>query len=123
MWTVADPWPYSYLLGMYLGDGWVGPVARSTRFVVTLDARYPEIIEEAATSAHLAARGSRVTVRRHRHDAYFIVSSYAAHWVDAFPQAGPGCKHDRPIGLADWQREVVDRHPEQFLRGLIHSDG
>ena len=25
--------------------------------------------------------------------------------------------------LAEWQREIVDGHPEQFLRGLIHSDG
>ena len=25
--------------------------------------------------------------------------------------------------LADWQREVVDEFPQQFLRGLIHSDG
>jgi hypothetical protein len=28
-----------------------------------------------------------------------------------------------PIVLADWQHAVVDRHPERFLRGLIHSDG
>ena len=35
----------------------------------------------------------------------------------------PGRKHERPIVLADWQREIVDRYPEQFLRGLIHSDG
>jgi hypothetical protein len=25
--------------------------------------------------------------------------------------------------LEDWQREIVDRYPEQFLKGLIHSDG
>ena len=123
MWMVPEPWSYSYLLGMYLGDGWVGPATRSTRLIITLDARYPEIIEEATTAAHLAARGSRVTVRRHTHDSYFIVSSYAPHWLDAFPQAGPGRKHSRPIALAGWQRDVVDAHPEQFLRGLIHSDG
>ena len=22
-----------------------------------------------------------------------------------------------------WQREIVDAHPDRFLRGLIHSDG
>ena len=22
-----------------------------------------------------------------------------------------------------WQREIVDRHPQEFLRGLLHSDG
>ena len=35
----------------------------------------------------------------------------------------PGPKHERPIELADWQREIVDEFPREFLRGLIHSDG
>jgi hypothetical protein len=38
-------------------------------------------------------------------------------------QAAPGRKHERPIVLAGWQREIVDRLPEQFLKGQIHSDG
>ena len=25
--------------------------------------------------------------------------------------------------MADWQREVVEAHPGDFLRGLFHSDG
>jgi hypothetical protein len=36
---------------------------------------------------------------------------------------GRGRKHERKIELTDWQREVVDRFPEEFLRGLLHSDG
>jgi hypothetical protein len=39
------------------------------------------------------------------------------------PQHGPGRKHNRPIVLAPWQVALVDRHAEQLLRGLIHSDG
>jgi hypothetical protein len=39
------------------------------------------------------------------------------------PQHGPGHKHERPIILAHWQRRLVERYPEQLLRGLIHSDG
>lgn len=27
------------------------------------------------------------------------------------------------IVLADWQQQIVDDHHEEFLRGLIHSDG
>jgi hypothetical protein len=90
---------------------------------VTVDSRYREIVEEVVTACHLAARGSAVKVRPHKQDACLIVYSYAPHWIDAFPQAGPGRKHERSIGLADWQRDVVDRHPRQFVRGLIHSDG
>jgi hypothetical protein len=47
----------------------------------------------------------------------------SGRWLEAFPQHGPGRKHDRKIELASWQREIVDRHPRVFLRGLLHSDG
>ncbi len=40
-----------------------------------------------------------------------------------FPQHGPGRKHDRLIWLAPWQQRAVERDPQLFLRGLIHSDG
>ena len=45
------------------------------------------------------------------------------HWPCLFPQHGPGLKHLRKIELADWQREIVAKYPEQLLRGLFHSDG
>ncbi len=45
------------------------------------------------------------------------------HWPCLFPQHGPGRKHERDLVLADWQWEIVERHPADFLRGLFHSDG
>ena len=45
------------------------------------------------------------------------------HWPCLFPQHGPGRKHLRPIVLEDWQRTILERHPDQFVRGLFHSDG
>lgn len=44
-------------------------------------------------------------------------------WPCLFPQHGPGKKHDRRIILEPWQQEIVDAHPWEFIRGLIHSDG
>jgi hypothetical protein len=41
----------------------------------------------------------------------------------AFPQHGPGRKHDRKIELTDWQLELTRAHPGALVRGLIHSDG
>jgi hypothetical protein len=41
----------------------------------------------------------------------------------AFPQHGPGRKHDRPIALAEWQRALTRANPGPLIRGLIHSDG
>jgi len=37
--------------------------------------------------------------------------------------ARPGKKHERRIALEPWQQEIVDAHPSEFIRGLIHSDG
>jgi hypothetical protein len=54
---------------------------------------------------------------------YIELRCYSKSWPCLFPQHGPGKKHDRRIELVNWQDELVARHPEQLLRGLIHSDG
>ena len=68
----VPPAAYSYLLGVYLGDGCLGPAGRSIALRVTMDAAYPGIVEEVA-DAILAVRGAgdgqplpatRRTVRR-----------------------------------------------------------
>ncbi len=51
-----------------------------------------------------------------------VIGCSSRHWNELFPQHGPGKKHD-PIALEPWQQEIVDRHPREFLRGLVHSDG
>ena len=122
-WRPPDPWSYSYLLGLYLGDGCVVQHERAARLVITLDGLYPDIIDEAVAADQLAVPQQRVSVLRVRGSRALVIQSYGQSWDRVFPQAGPGCKHLRRIVPADWQREVVDRHPKQFLRGLIHSDG
>jgi hypothetical protein len=52
-----------------------------------------------------------------------VGSVYSNQLVCLFPQHGTGRKHLRPIELSNWQQEIVERDPRQFLRGLIHSDG
>jgi LAGLIDADG-like domain len=51
------------------------------------------------------------------------VGLYSKHWPCLFPQHGPGRKHLRRIALEPWQQAIVDREPEEFICGLIHSDG
>ena len=51
------------------------------------------------------------------------VSLYSKHWPCLFPQHGPGKKHKRPIALEPWQQALVDQATEEFVLGLIHSDG
>ena len=118
-----DRWSYSYLLGIYLGDGWVGPVRRTAQLVIRMGTDHPEIIEQCVAAARLAAPDARVAVHPVRGQRCVGIQSYHPRWLELFPQHGPGRKHERPIVLADWQRAIVDAHPKPFLRGLIHSDG
>jgi hypothetical protein len=113
---------YAYLLGLYLGDGWLAAMARgSFSLRISLDQRYPEIIAAAMNAVSNVNPGS--VVRAWPRTGCFVVSSYWKHWPDAFPQHGSGPKHTRPIVLTDWQRAITIAEPRALVRGLIHSDG
>jgi hypothetical protein len=51
------------------------------------------------------------------------VGLYSKHWPCLFPQHGPGRKHLRRIALEPWQEALVYEATEEFVCGLIHSDG
>ena len=116
---------YSYLLGLYLGDGCITLSRRATfaKMVITLDAAYPGIVEEGLG----AAAACFPDARPHRF-ARSGGSVAALQWNDpalpfAFPQHSRGPKHLRVICLEPWQREITTEFPRELLRGLIHSDG
>jgi hypothetical protein len=123
--------PYVYLLGLYLGDGCISAGPRGVyRLRISLDLAYPRIVDECAAAMREVAPLNRVhrqLLRGHYIDrpepSLVELSVYSKAWPCLFPQHGPGRKHLRVIHLADWQRELVKRHPEPLLRGLIHSDG
>ncbi|MGW0432707.1 transcriptional regulator [Micromonospora sp. NPDC003197] len=111
---------YTYLLGLYLGDGYLVTSARVPVLRIACANDWPGLIEacDAAMRAVLAS-----SVQRVQKQGCVSVQSYGKHWPCLLPQHGPGKKHDRPIVLADWQREIITAHPGHFLRGLFHSDG
>jgi hypothetical protein len=113
---------YAYLLGLYLGDGFIARHPRVFRLDITLDLRYPRIIEECAAAMAAMRPGSKAPGRVMSIGCVHV-NSYWKHWPCLFPQHGPGPKHRRPIVLEQWQKEIVDAHPGRLLRGLIHSDG
>jgi len=116
----ADPAAYGYLLGMYLGDGYLGG---SNQLRFHLDSGYPGIVIECAEAMERTIGGGRVRFRTREGWNVWIIDMASVSWPFLFPQHGPGRKHDRLIALEPWQQEIVDRYPEQLLRGLIHSDG
>jgi hypothetical protein len=123
-WRPDDAATYAYLFGLYLGDGCVyasGPGRVSLR--VHLDAKYPGIVAGcAAAMGQMSERAVQILVDRRGHHMYIVQCAWK-RWPEAFPQHGPGRKHERPIVLEDWQEAIVDEHAGKFVRGLIHSDG
>ena len=111
---------YSYLLGLYLGDGYVNQARRFITIACFSD--YIELMDLADQT--LTTVMPTANTRRYRRTGNFTeVTSYSRHWSCLFPQCGRGKKQDRRITLADWQQAVVDHHPWPFICGLIHSDG
>jgi len=117
------PASYAYLLGLYLGDGWIRRYPRTWQLVLTLDSRYTQIVGEAREAVRTFTPSGITRVRRRSDSRAVDVTAYGRHWLTLFPQHGPGRKHHRTITLADWQRDITHRHPQDLLRGLIQSDG
>ena len=115
---------YAYILGMYLGDGCLGGSPAGHQLKIALDAQYPGIVTECAEALERISP-NKVSVRmdgRPDHHCVHVYSSWK-YWPLLFPQHGPGRKHERQIVLTQWQWDLVRHHREQFIRGLIHSDG
>jgi hypothetical protein len=124
-WRVPDRRSYSYLLGIYLGDGYLANAsARSPVLEISLDPRYPGIVEECSIAIRrvVGARARASLRATPRGEAIRLVAA-SRFWPLAFPQHGLGKKHERAIVLASWQQDIIDRFPHEFLRGLIHADG
>jgi hypothetical protein len=85
------------------------------------DATYPVLNAGVADLMRRVKPGGRPHTR---HVPGCVITTVSwKHWPCLLPQHGPGRKHERPIELEDWQRDVVRAHPADFLRGLFHSDG
>ncbi len=118
-----DEAAYAYLLGLYLGDGYIVQYAthRSPSLVITCDASWPGLIDAAEAAVRSVFPHNRTC--RVRKTGCVDVKVYSNHLPCLFPQHGPGKKHERGISLEGWQRGVVGAWPWEFVRGLIHSDG
>jgi hypothetical protein len=118
----VDESSYAYLLGQYLGDGCVTDTGSNYRLRITCCDAYPDIMAEVATAIRAVVPDARVGTSARQ--GCIELSATWPHWPCLLPQHGPGRKHTRPIVLERWQTEIaLDKHPDQLVRGLIHSDG
>jgi hypothetical protein len=94
--------PYTYLLGLYLGDGYIATHDRGVyRLRISCANAYPELIRrcEEAMGDIIASKVSRVKC-----EGCTEVASFSKHWPCLFPQHGPGKKHLRKIELTGCSR-------------------
>jgi len=112
---------YAYMLGVYLGDGYIATHPRTYRLRISLDKKYPDIIQRVIDSMQALVPNNGV----HTVDGIgcLEVSCYCNDWIEMFPQHGEGVKHKRDIVLENWQEKIVDEYLIEFVRGLYHSDG
>ncbi|MEU0218751.1 helix-turn-helix domain-containing protein [Streptomyces sp. NPDC006265] len=120
---VTDPKGVQVQRPPTLGDGCISGHPRSTGYYLRIACAnsWPGLID----ACEIAMRTINPTGCAFRTQAqgYVSVVSYSRHWPHLFPQHGPGVKHERRITLEPWQQAIVDAHPWEFIRGLIHSDG
>jgi hypothetical protein len=117
-----DASAYAYLLGLFLGDGYL-TCRQEDGYVLSIacaDA-WPGLIEAAKDATRVVMPLSAVFTRQCT--GMTEVKSGSRHWPCLFPQHDPGMKHTRKAELAAWQQAIVDRHPGDLARGLFHSDG
>ncbi len=122
-WVPAHEASYSYLLGMYLGDGCLSVNRGRVLLRIALDLRYLRVIDGCWAAMVLTMPKHRPGFVRSSSGECVHVQACDKLWLHAFPQHGPGRKHERTIALEPWQQEIVTRYPGDFVRGLIHSDG
>ncbi|MBI3637365.1 MAG: hypothetical protein HY216_14325 [Candidatus Rokubacteria bacterium] len=114
---------YTYLLGMYLGDGCLAGLPQHCRLTISLDSRYPGIVSRCGDAMRTLYPGRKAHTFKVKDANCVIVTSHGWRWLALFPHHGRGRKHERKIELQDWQRKIVIARPFHFLRGLIESDG
>ena len=114
---------YVYLLGLYLGDGYINKMPRTYKLRFFLGSVYPNIIESCEDALAILLPRNSVRTFQKSNEACVEVMVMNKFLPDFFPQHGPGRKHERDIVLWEWQQIAVDALPFTFLRGLIFSDG
>ncbi|WP_069887193.1 helix-turn-helix domain-containing protein [Streptomyces luteocolor] len=118
-----DEAAYSYLLGLYLGDGHIVQYSRHRvpSLMITCGDTWPGLKDDCEQAMRTVFPDNSVC--RVAKVGCQNIKVYSNHLRCMFPQHGPGKKHERTIALEPWQQEIVGTRPWELVRGLIHSDG
>jgi len=105
-----------------LGDGCINEQPRCCKLRIAQDIKYKEVINQIQKNLKILFPNNKVSIYKRKVNCVDICV-HNSHLKLLFPQHAIGKKHLREIKLAEWQKEILDRHPALFIKGLIHSDG
>lgn len=109
---------YSYLLGAYLGDGWIVKQPTQIKFFICKDRSRQTLLR--FWERILSKIGTVDTFHR-KTNCDVLKICLGLEYLKIFPQAGDGRKHFRDVKLTSWQTDIIDY--KFLLLGLFHTDG
>lgn len=115
---------YSYVLGLYLGDGCLTILPRTVKLAISVDLKYPKLNNDICNSINtIFSKKPSILPKRSKGKLTkgIDIAIYHNNLQILFPQHGLGKKHLRSIILTDWQKSIIDYR--WLLKGLIMSDG
>lgn len=102
---------YCYLLGLYLGDGFISNAGRAWMLRITCDTQYPGIINGCRRVIDTLMPGQRAGVWTRPSGTCADVYLYSKHWPCLFPQHEPASS---TAGRSHWSRgksNSSSKHP------------
>ena len=93
---------YSYLLGIYLGDGYINKTEKTYRLRISLDKKYTNINENVIKILNKIFPNNKVGIIDR--EGCIDISVYNNNLPKLFPQHGIGRKHNRLIQLTGWKK-------------------
>jgi len=111
---------YSYILGMYLGDGYIDKMRRTYRLRIFLDSRQDLVIEECIKNLKILFPNNKINFYKFK-DNYVSIRVYSNNIPILFPHIGSGAKHNRNIEFEDFQKNNIIK--KSLMIGLFHTDG
>lgn len=112
---------YYYLLGQYLGDGYISRNGRSYALRISATTKYVDIIAEIKEKMSIILPENSIYVTKCAGCESVTVNSKKMPVI--FPQHGIGKKYTRLIKLSEWQMKYFEENSKYLARGLFHSDG
>lgn len=113
---------YNYILGFYLGDGYIDQMPRTYRLRLAIDIFQKNVIEYCYKELKKLFPKNSINIIDNLKENLVNITVYSNKLKYLYPQSfESGKKHNRKIELSKLQIECIDY--ENLLKGLFHSDG